>query len=112
MLLYKEYYSKNLNLILFFISILYSKIIINLQVIICTGDKSKYYMDIMISNILIIVNYFVGNEKFLFFSSIFSIIFVGSNLVKLIYIRANEILNYLNIRFLVIPYKKVKEKNN
>lgn len=109
--LYKEYYSKNLTLIIFFISILYSKIIINLQIIICTGDKSKYFIDIIISNILIIINYFVGNEKFLIFSSIFSIIFVGSNLVKLIYIRANEILNYLNIRFLVIPYKKDEKRN-
>ena len=109
--LYKEYYSKNLTLIIFFISILYSKIIINLQIIICTGDKSKYFIDIIISSILIIINYFVGNEKFLIFSSIFSIIFVGSNLVKLIYIRANEILNYLNIRFLVIPYKKDEKRN-
>ena len=109
--LYNEYYSKNLTLIIFFISILYSKIIINLQIIICTGDKSKYFMDILISNILIIFNYFVGNEKFLIFTSIFSIFLVGSNLVKLIYIRANEILYYLNIRFLVIPYKKNEKRN-
>ena len=110
--LYEEYYAKNLTLIIFFISILYSKIIINLQLSICTGDESSYFMDIVISTILIIINYFVGNEKLLIFSCIFSIIFVGSNLIKLIYIRANEILNYLNIRFLVIPYNKEDKKND
>ena len=37
-------------------------------------------------------------------------IIVGTSLIKLIYICGNEILNYVNIRFLVIRYEK-KEKN-
>ena len=104
--LHKEYYSNNLTLILFFITILYSKIIIFLQLCICTGDKNRYFIDIIISSILLLINYIYGNEKFLFFSCIFSIIYVGSNLIKSIYIRSNEILNYLNIRLLIISYKK------
>ena len=107
--LYKEYYARNLTLIIFFISALYSKIIIYLQLCICTGDKNKLFKDIIISCILIFINYFIGNEKFLFYSCIFSTVYVGTNLFKLIYIRSNEILNYLNIKFLVIPYNK-KEK--
>jgi ethanolaminephosphotransferase len=107
--LYKEYYARNLTLIIFFISVLYSKIIIYLQLCICTGDKNKLFKDIIISSILIFVNYFIGNEKFLICSCIFSTVYVGTNLFKLIYIRSNEILNYLNIKFLVIPYNK-KEK--
>ena len=106
----KECYSKYLTLILFFITALYSKIIINLQIFICTGDKNKLFIDVIISNIFIILNYFFLNEKLLLFTCIFTIIVVGSNLIKLIYIRGNEILNYLNIRFLVIPYKKVDKK--
>ena len=104
-----ECYSKYLTLIIFFITVLYSKIIINLQLCICTGDKNKLFIDVIISNILIILNYFIINEKLLFFTCVSTIIIVGSNLIKLIYIRSHEILNYLNIRFLVIPYKK-KEK--
>lgn len=107
--LYEEYYSRNLTLILFFITILYSKIIIYLQLCICIGDKNKLFMDVTISQILMTINYFIGNETLLICSCLFSIIYVGSNLFKLIYIRSNEILNYLNIRFLVIPYNK-KEK--
>lgn len=107
--LYKEYYARNLTLIIFFISALYSKIIIYLQLCICTGDKNKLFKDIIISSILIFVNYFIGNEKFLIYSCIFSTVYVGTNLFKLIYIRSKEILNYLNIKFLVIPYSK-KEK--
>ena len=107
--LYKEYYARNLTLIIFFISALYSKIIIYLQLCICTGDKNKLFKDIIISSILIFVNFFIGNEKFLIYSCIFSTVYVGTNLFKLIYIRSNEILNYLNIKFLVIPYNK-KEK--
>lgn len=106
--LYKDIYGNNLTLIIFFISVLYSKIIINIQLSICTGDKIKYFNDINISSILIFINYLYGNEKFLFYSCIFSIIFVGTNLIKLVYIRSNEILSYLNIRLLVIPYKKEK----
>lgn len=106
--LYKDIYGNNLTLIIFFISVLYSKIIINIQLSICTGDKIRYFNDINISSILIVINYLYGNEKFLFYSCIFSIIFVGINLIKLIYIRSNEILSYLNIRLLVIPYKKNK----
>ena len=109
MYLYKEYYARNLTLIIFFISALYSKIIIYLQLCICTGDKNKLFKDIIISSILIFVNFFIGNEKFLIYSCIFSTVYVGTNLFKLIFIRSNEILNYLNIKFLVIPYNK-KEK--
>ena len=104
--LHKEYYSNNLTLIIFFITILYSKIIIFLQLCICAGDKYRYFNDVIISSILIFINYIYRNEKFLIFTCVFSIIFVGSNLVKSIYIRSNEILNYLNIRLLIIPYKK------
>ena len=104
--LYKDYYSHNLSLIIAFISILYSKIIINLQLCICTGDKNSNFLDVIISNIIILINYFIGNEILLILSCLFSIIVVGSNLIKLIYIRSNEILNFLNIRFLVIPYNK------
>lgn len=102
----KQYYSNNLTLIIFFITVLYSKTIIYLQICICTGDKNSFFLDVVISNILIIINYIILNEKLLFYTCIFAIIVVGSNLIKLIYIRGNEILNYLNIRFLVIPYKK------
>ena len=106
----KECCSKYLTLILFFITSLYSKIIINLQISICTGDKSKLFIDVIISNIFIILNYFILNEKLLLFTCISTIIIVGSNLIKLIYIRGNEILNFLNIRFLVIPYKKIDKR--
>ena len=106
--LYKEYYSNNLSLIIAFISILYSKIVINLQLCICTGDKNSNFLDIIIWNILILINYFIGNEMILILTCLLSIFIVGSNLIKLIYIRSNEILNYLNIRFLVIPYEKEK----
>ena len=102
----KQYYSNNLTLIIFFITVLYSKTVIYLQICICTGDKNSFFLDVVISNILIIINYFILNEKLLVYTCIFAIIVVGSNLIKLIYIRGNEILNYLNIRFLVIPYKK------
>lgn len=102
----KQYYSNNLTLIIFFITVLYSKTIIYLQICICTGDKNSFFLDVVISNILIIINYIILNEKLLVYTCIFAIIVVGSNLIKLIYIRGNEILNYLNIRFLVIPYKK------
>lgn len=102
----KQYYSNNLTLIIFFITVLYSKTVIYLQICICTGDKNSFFLDVVISNILIIINYIILNEKLLFYTCIFAIIVVGSNLIKLIYIRGNEILNYLNIRFLVIPYKK------
>ncbi len=102
----KQYYSNNLTLIIFFITVLYSKTVIYLQICICTGDKNNFFLDIVISNILIIINYIILNEKLLVSTCIFAIIVVGSNLIKLIYIRGNEILNYLNIRFLVIPYKK------
>ena len=107
--LYKENYSIYLSLIIAFISILYSKIVINLQLCICTGDKNSNFLDIILSNILIFINYFFGNANLLILTCIFCIIIVGSNLIKLIYIRSNEILNYLNIRFLVIPYEE-KEK--
>ena len=102
----KQYYSNNLTLIIFFITVLYSKTVIYLQICICTGDKNSFFLDVVISNILIIINYIILNEKLLFYTCIFAIIVVGSNLINLIYIRGNEILNYLNIRFLVIPYKK------
>lgn len=102
----KQYYSNNLTLIIFFITVLYSKTVIYLQICICTGDKNSFFLDVVISNILIIINYIILNEKLLVYTCIFAIIVVGSNLIKLIYIRGNEILNYLNIRFLVIPYKK------
>ena len=111
LLLNKEYYSNNLTLIIFFVAILYSKMTIYLQICICTGDKDSNFFDIILSNILIIINYFYINEKFLKYSLIFSMILVGSNLIKLIYIRSNEILNYLNINFLIIPYDK-KGKND
>jgi ethanolaminephosphotransferase len=104
--LHGKYYSNNLTLIIFFISVLYSKIIIFLQLCICTGIKNRYFNDIIFASILIFINYIFGNERLLVFSCVFSIIFVGTNLFKSIYIRSNEILNYLNIRFLVIPYKK------
>ena len=74
----KECYSKYLTLIIFFITVLYSKIIINLQLCICTGDKNKLFIDVIISNILIILNYFILNEKLLFFTCAFTIIIVGS----------------------------------
>jgi hypothetical protein len=107
----EENYSKYLTLILFFVALLYSKMTIQLQLCICTGDKNYHSFDSILSNIIILINYIYPNEKFLVYSIICSMIIVGTNLIKLIYIRSNEILNYLNIRFLVIPYKK-KEKNN
>jgi ethanolaminephosphotransferase len=106
--LYKEYYSANLSLIIAFTSTLYSKIIINLQLCICTGDKNSNFLDVILSSILILINYVFKNEMLLILSCSISMIIVGSNLIKLIYIRSNEILNYLNIRFLVIPYDKEK----
>ena len=106
--LYKEYYSTNLSLIIAFTSTLYSKIIINLQLCICTGDKNSNFLDVILSSILILINYVFKNEMLLILSCSISMIIVGSNLIKLIYIRSNEILNYLNIRFLVIPYDKEK----
>lgn len=112
LLLNKEIYSNNLTLIIFFVACLYSKMTIYMQLCICTGDKYINAWDSIISNIIIIMNYFFINEKFLIYSLIFSMIIVGSNQIKLIYIRSNEILNYLNIRFLVIPYKKKEDKSN
>ena len=112
LLLNKEIYSNNLTLILFFVACLYSKMTLYMQLCICTGDKYINTWDSIISNIIIIMNYFFINEKFLIYSLIFSMIIVGSNQIKLIYIRSNEILNYLNIRFLVIPYKKKEDKSN
>ena len=106
--MYKEYYSANLSLIIAFTSTLYSKIIINLQLCICTGDKNSNFLDVILSSILILINYVFKNEMLLILSCSISMIIVGSNLIKLIYIRSNEILNYLNIRFLVIPYDKEK----
>ena len=107
----EEYYSKYLTLILFFVALLYSKMTIQLQLCICTGDKNYHSFDSILSNIIILINYIYPNGKLLVYSIICSMIIVGTNLIKLIYIRSNEILNYLNIRFLVIPYKK-REKNN
>ena len=112
LLLNKDIYANNLTLIIFFVACLYSKMTIYMQLCICTGDKYINTWDSIISNIIIVMNYCFIKEKFLRYSLIFSIIIVGSNLIKLIYIRSNEILNYLNINFLVIPYKKKEEKYN
>ena len=75
----KECYSKYLTLIIFFVTVLYSKIIINLQLCICIGYKNKIFIDVIISNILIILNYFILNEKLLFFTCVSTIIIVGSS---------------------------------
>ena len=86
LLLNKDIYANNLTLIIFFVACLYSKMTIYMQLCICTGDKYINTWDSIISNIIIIMNYFFIKEKFLRYSLIFSIIIVGSNLIKLIYI--------------------------
>jgi len=54
-------------------------------------------------------NYFIYNNLFLLFILSITTILLGLYLIRFIYIRGNEILNYLNINLLTIKTKSKRE---
>ena len=88
------------------VSLLYARITIELHITICTLKKIQFNYDIYIANFIISINYFIYNNLFLLFSLTMTSILLGIYLIGFIYIRGNEILNYLNINLLTIKTKK------
>ena len=101
----KDGYRNYLSLIMITVSLLYARITIELHITICTSNQIKFNYDIYISNFIISINYIIYNNLFLLFSLSITSIILGIYLIGFIYIRGNEILNYLNINLLTIKIK-------
>ena len=102
----KNGYSNYLSFIIISVSLLYARITIELHISICTSKKIQFNYDIYIANFVISMNYFIYNNLFLLLSLVITSILLGIYLIGFIYIRGNEILNYLNINLLTIKTKK------
>ena len=102
----KDGYNNYLSFIMITVSLLYARITIELHITICTLKKIQFNYDIYIANFIISINYFIYNNLFLLFSLTMTSILLGIYLIGFIYIRGNEILNYLNINLLTIKTKK------
>ena len=101
----KDGFSKYLSLIMITVSLLYARITIELHITICTSNQIKFNYDIYFANFIISINYIIYNNLFLLFSLSITSIILGIYLIGFIYIRGNEILNYLNINLLTIKIK-------